>query len=62
MSAIGEIISPKKVVRGSVKAGLSALDQAYLMAEKMVGTVVLADGVEKPVGIYTESDIPKISA
>jgi predicted transcriptional regulator len=29
------------------------------MAEKMVGTVVLVDDAEKPVEIYTESDILK---
>lgn len=29
------------------------------MAEKRVGSVVLVDGGEKPVGIYTESDILK---
>jgi CBS domain-containing protein len=59
MSAVSEIISPKKIVAARVKPGLSALDVAKLMAKNGVGSVVLMDGNEKPVGIVTERDILK---
>ncbi len=57
MSAVSEIMSLKKIVAASVKPGLSALDMAKLMIKNRVGSVVLMDGDEKPVGIITERDI-----
>jgi CBS domain-containing protein len=57
MSAVSEIMSPKKIVAASVKPGLSTLDMAKLMIKNRVGSVVLMDGDEKPVGIITERDI-----
>lgn len=63
MSAVSEIMSPKKVVAASTKAGLSALDVSKLMIKNKVGSVVLVDGDEKPVGIVTERDLlKKVSA
>jgi CBS domain-containing protein len=57
MSAVSEIMSPKKIVAASVKTGLSALDISKLMIKNRVGSVVLVDGDEKPVGIVTERDL-----
>ncbi|AFU57083.1 putative signal transduction protein with CBS domains [Candidatus Nitrososphaera gargensis Ga9.2] len=58
MSAVSEIMSsPKKIVAASIKPGLSALDMAKLMIKNKVGSVVLMDGDERPVGIITERDI-----
>src|SRR5687768_5428781 len=63
MSAVSEIMSPKKIVAASASPGLSALDVAELMARNGVGSVVLVDGEKKPVGIVTERDIlKKVSA
>lgn len=57
MSAVSEIMSPKKVVAARAKPGLSALDAAKMMVKNRVGSVVLVDGGGKPVGIVTERDI-----
>jgi CBS domain-containing protein len=63
MSAVSEIMSPKKIVAASLKHSLSALDVAKLMIKNRVGSVVLVDGDEKPVGIVTERDLlKKVSA
>lgn len=63
MSAVSEIMSPKKIVAASLKRSLSALDVAKLMIKNRVGSVVLMDGDEKPVGIVTERDLlKKVSA
>jgi CBS domain-containing protein len=63
MSAVSEIMSPKKIVAASLKRSLSALDVAKLMIKNRVGSVVLVDGDEKPVGIVTERDLlKKVSA
>ncbi|HJS68230.1 MAG TPA: CBS domain-containing protein, partial [Nitrososphaera sp.] len=50
-------MSPKKIVAASLKRSLSALDVAKLMIKNRVGSVVLVDGDEKPVGIVTERDL-----
>jgi CBS domain-containing protein len=56
-------MSPKKIVAASLKRSLSALDVAKLMIKNRVGSVVLVDGDEKPVGIVTERDLlKKVSA
>lgn len=63
MSAVSEIMSPNKIVAARVKLGLSALDVAKLMIKNRVGSVVLVDDYEKPVGIVTERDLlRKVSA
>lgn len=63
MSAVSEIMSPKKIVVTSIKRSPSALDIAKLMVKNRVGSVVLVDGDGKPVGIVTERDLlKKVSA
>jgi CBS domain-containing protein len=63
MSAVSEIMSPKKLVVASIKRNPSALDIAKLMVKSRVGSVVLVDGDGKPVGIVTERDLlRKVSA
>jgi predicted transcriptional regulator len=57
MSAVSEIMSPKKLVVASIKRSPSALDIAKLMVKNKVGSVVLVDGAGKPVGIVTERDL-----
>jgi CBS domain-containing protein len=63
MSAVSEIMSPKKLVVASIKRNPSALDVTKLMIKNRVGSVVLVDGGGKPVGIVTERDLlRKVSA
>lgn len=63
MSAVSEIMSPKKLVVASIKRSPSALDIAKLMVKNKVGSVILVDAGGKPVGIVTERDLlKKISA
>ena len=63
MSAVSEIMSPKKLVVANVKRNPSALDAAKLMIKNRVGSVVLVDGDGKPIGIVTERDLlRKVSA
>jgi predicted transcriptional regulator len=63
MSAVSEIMSPKKLVVASIERSQSALDIAELMVKNKVGSVVLVDCDGKPVGIVTERDIlKKVSA
>jgi CBS domain-containing protein len=59
MSAVSEIMSPKKLVVTSIKRSPSALDVSKLMIKNKVGSVVLVDGNGKPVGIVTERDLLK---
>jgi CBS domain-containing protein len=58
MSAVSEIMSPKKIVSMAIEAGPSALDAAKLMIKNKVGAVVVTK-VGKPVGIVTERDVLK---
>jgi CBS domain-containing protein len=63
MSAVSEIMSPKKMVLIGIKSNPSALDLTKLMIKNKVGSVVLVDGNDKPVGIVTERDLlKKVSA
>jgi CBS domain-containing protein len=59
MSAVSEIMSPKKIVVTSIKRNPSALDIAKLMIKNRVGSVVLVDGEGRPAGIVTERDLLK---
>lgn len=59
MSAVSEIVSPRKVVSLRIEHTPSALDAAKLMVKKKVGSVVVVDVEGKPVGIVTERDILK---
>lgn len=63
MSAVSEIMSPKKLVVASIERKPSALDAAKLMVKNKVGSVVLVNANSKPVGIVTERDLlKKVSA
>ncbi len=63
MSAVSEIMSPKKMVVTGIKRNPSALDITKLMIKNKVGAVVLVDSDGKPVGIVTERDLlKKVSA
>jgi|SRR6059036_2108998 len=63
MSAVSEIMSPRKMVVTRIKRNPSALDISKLMIKNGVGSVVLVDGNGKPVGIVTERDLlKKVSA
>lgn len=63
MSAVSEIMSPKKLVVANIERKPSALDVAKLMIKSRVGSVVLVDGDGRPVGIVTERDLlKKVSA
>lgn len=59
MSAVSEIMSPKKLVVTSIKRSPSALDVSKLMIKNKVGSVVLVEDSGKPVGIVTERDLLK---
>lgn len=59
MSAVSEIMSPKKIVVADIRLNPSALDAAKLMVKNKVGSVVLVDGDSKPVGVVTERDLLK---
>lgn len=58
MSAVSEIMSPKKVVSIAIESSPSALDAAKVMIKSKVGAVVVTKA-GKPVGIVTERDILK---
>jgi len=58
MSAVSEIMSPKKIVSIGIESGPSALDATKLMIKNNVGAVVVTKA-GKPVGIVTERDILK---
>ncbi len=59
MSAVSEIISPRKIVTLRIESTPSALDAAKLMIKRKVGSVVVVDFDREPVGIITERDILK---
>ena len=59
MSAVSEIMSPRKVVVLRIDRTPSALDAANLMIKSKIGSVVIVDLDGKPVGILTERDILK---
>jgi CBS domain-containing protein len=59
MSAVSEIMSPKKAITADIASKPSALDVVKLMVKHKVGSVILVDGKSKPVGIITERDVLK---
>jgi CBS domain-containing protein len=61
MSAVSEIMSPKKIVSIGIESSPSALDATKLMIKNRVGAVVVIKA-GKPVGIITERDILKKAA
>lgn len=59
MSAISEIMPPRKLVTLRLLSMPSVMDAARLMAKKRIGAVVLVDVDGQPAGIITERDILK---
>ncbi len=59
MSAVSEIMSPRKVVALKVLSTPTALDALRFMIKNKVGSVVVVDIDAKPIGIVTERDILK---
>ena len=63
MSVVSEIMSDKKVVFLNVETGPSVLDAVKLMLKHKIGSVVMVNRSNRPVGIVTERDVlRKISA
>lgn len=58
MSAVSEIMSPKKVISIGIESSPSALDATKLMIKNRVGAIVVTKA-DRPVGIVTERDILK---
>jgi CBS domain-containing protein len=58
MSAVSEIMSPKKIVSIAVESNPSALDATKLMIKNKVGAVVITKA-GMPAGIVTERDVLK---
>lgn len=56
MSAVSEIMSPKKVVAIRGELNPTALDVANLMLRNNVGSIVIVTEKEFPIGIVTERD------
>jgi len=57
MSAVSEIMSNKTVLTVRLDSNLSALDISKLMIKKNVGSVIVFDSKDLPIGIITEHDI-----
>ena len=63
MSAVSEVMSSKKIITVSIETDLSAIDVTELMIKNEVGSVLVVDSGNKPIGIITERDLlKKISA
>ncbi len=59
MSAVSEIMSKKHVVSIESKYDVTALDISKLMVKNKVGSVLVIDSKNFPIGIITERDIIK---
>jgi CBS domain-containing protein len=57
LSAVSEIMSDNKVVILNVETGPSVLDAVKLMLKHKVGSVVMVNKNNRPVGIVTERDV-----
>lgn len=57
MSAVSEIVSSRPLITINTKNNPSALDVAKLMSKNKIGSVVVINVNNKPVGIITERDI-----
>lgn len=57
MSVVSEIMSVKKVIVLKVETGPSVLDAVKLMLKHKIGSVVMVNRNNRPVGIVTERDI-----
>ena len=59
MSAVSEIMSKKNVVSIQSNSEATALDISKLMAKNTIGSVLITDSKNFPIGIITERDIIK---
>ena len=59
MSAVSEIMSKKNVVSIQTNSNKTALDITKLMVKNKVGSVLVIDSTNFPIGIITERDIIK---
>ena len=59
MSAVSEIMSKKNVVSIQSNSEATALDISKLMAKNTIGSVLIMDSKNFPIGIITERDIIK---
>ena len=57
MSAVSEIMSNKTVIKIKPDSNSSALDVSKLMVKKNVGSVIVLDHKDHPIGIITEHDV-----
>jgi CBS domain-containing protein len=59
MSAVSELMSKKNVVSIQSNSEITAFDIAKLMVKNKVGSVLVLDAANLPIGIITERDIIK---
>jgi CBS domain-containing protein len=59
MSAVSELMSKKNVVSIQSNSEITALDISKLMVKNKVGSVLVLDSANLPIGIITERDIIK---
>ena len=59
MSAVSELMSKKNVVSIQSNSEITALDISKLMVKNKVGSVLVLDSSNVPIGIITERDIIK---
>jgi signal-transduction protein with cAMP-binding, CBS, and nucleotidyltransferase domain len=59
MSSVSEIMSEKEIVTIVANTGKSAQDVAQMMVKKKVGSVIIIDKKNHPIGIITERDMVK---
>ena len=59
MSAVSELMSKKNVVSIHSNSEITALDISKLMVKNKVGSVLVLDSANLPIGIITERDIIK---
>ena len=62
MSVVSEIMTSKKVVTISKEDNPSMLDVVKLMVKNNIGSIIIVDRDNRPVGIITERDVLKMSA
>ena len=59
MSAVSEIMPKKFIVSITSNSDLTALDLSKLMVKHKIGSIIVTNSDNSPVGIITERDIIK---
>lgn len=57
MSAVSEIMSAKKIISLKAESDPSILDATRLMLRNKIGSIVMVNREDRPVGILTERDV-----